>query len=150
MRQHFGTASARIMRGYFNRWNRQARKIAVQIYNEEEFGRINLQAWRSRWECWNLKNLIRKDGQDEHPINQISDDKSKQQMKKAIIRLIVNCDPDLRIMPIYFDRLRQHARIRKLWKYIIKIMNRQSNRAQDLQRLAKSFQRWRRHAIKIT
>ncbi len=52
-------------------------------------------------------------------------------MKKAIIRLVVQQDPDLRLMPIYFDRLKLHAKIRKLWRYLLRVMDRRCIHAAD-------------------
>jgi hypothetical protein len=41
-------------------------------------------------------------------------------MKKVLIRLELHSDPDLRILPIYFNQLKSHAKVRKLWKYALK------------------------------
>jgi hypothetical protein len=40
------------------------------------------------------------------------EEKSAHLMKKAIIRLMIYKDNDLRLLPIYFNRLRQHKNIR--------------------------------------
>ena len=52
-------------------------------------------------------------------------------MKKALIRLMVQQDHDLKLMPIYFDRLKLHAKIRKLWRYMLKVIARRSSKTTD-------------------
>ena len=41
---------------------------------------------------------------------------------------MVNSDPDLRIMPVAFLRLKMYTQVRKYWRYIIKVTNRQADR----------------------
>ena len=41
-------------------------------------------------------------------------------MKKVLIRLELQGDADLRILPIYFNQLKNYAKARKLWKYVLK------------------------------
>ncbi len=40
-------------------------------------------------------------------------------MQKTIVRLIVFGDEDLRLMPIYFERLKQWCQLRRLYKWHI-------------------------------
>ena len=65
-------------------------------------------------------------------------------IKKAVIRLIIFSDSDLKLLPIYFDRLKMYIATRKYWKHILRIVNRHINRLNKEYDVAKSFYRWRR------
>lgn len=45
--------------------------------------------------------------------------KQRSLMQKTIVRLIVFGDEDLRLMPIYFERLKQWCQLRRLYKWHI-------------------------------
>lgn len=70
-------------------------------------------------------------------------------IKKSVIRLMMVGDPDLRLMPIYFERLRMFSKVRKYWKFHLRHMNRIVNRKENKHYLAKGFNRWRRFSVKV-
>ena len=97
------------------------------MYNEDLYGPINLDAWRWRWQLMNLKYLVVEDGRQQSDIKEIlerDDGHNKFLMKKTVIRLMLHQDSDLRLLPIYFDRLKMFVKIRKLFRYILKKVNR--------------------------
>ncbi len=46
------------LRSYFDAWKRNAKRNAIVVYNEEEFGPRNLEAWKYRWVYIILKQLV--------------------------------------------------------------------------------------------
>jgi len=80
------------------------------------------------------------------------DDHNKDKMRKIIIRLMLNVDTDLKIMPIYFQRLRMHAKVRKLWKYHLNSCNVRCDKNESGNSMAlklKGFKRWFAYAQEI-
>ena len=37
------------LRSYFNAWKKNAKRIEIVVYNEEDYGPRNLEAWKYRW-----------------------------------------------------------------------------------------------------
>ena len=64
-------------------------------------------------------------------------------MTKSIIRLLAQHDRDLRLLPIYFDRLKLFVKIRKLWKYNLENLNRKANEIESVRVISKSFYKWK-------
>lgn len=60
-------------------------------------------------------------------------------MKKVLIRLELQGDPDLKILPIYFQQLKNYTKMRKLWKYVIKTIEIQVGRLKAKSLLGKRF-----------
>lgn len=111
------------MRHALLHWVSQHKKQAVADYNERFFGPVNIQSWRARWEYKVLTDCVVNDTLDEYSAQLVLErGRAKQRllMKKVLIRLELQTDPDLRILPIYFNQLKSYAKMRKLWKYVLK------------------------------
>jgi hypothetical protein len=64
-------------------------------------------------------------------------------MQKTIVRLIVFGDEDLRLMPIYFERLKQWCQLRRLYKWHIMKSEQTLTQSYDQRILSVRFHRWR-------
>jgi len=70
-------------------------------------------------------------------------------MRKSIIRLMMFGDEDMKVIPIYFDRLKMFWKVRKLWRFVLSRISYHQDRLNNKHSLSKHFGRWRRRTERI-
>lgn len=93
---------------------------AKVLESVETGGKAAVAMFKRKQEATLVAAMIQGDKRDRSITiqNIIEEGKKKQHylMKKTIIRLFLNCDPDLRLMPMVFNRLKLYWRERKSYK----------------------------------
>ena len=131
----------------FHKWRMNARLTTTADYFNSGEGPVNLECWRLRMDIQNLIRMAQADAATDDDILKCLDDsrtRYKQLAEKSICRLLVNGEPDLKVMPYAFDCLKKNMIERKWWRMTFLFVNRAAQKLNATNQLQNSFDKWRK------
>ena len=131
------------LRSYFAKWKQMADQDRAWQENEEEDGLTNLEAWQLRQENLNLIKMLREDGISRLEIARMhkdADDKYKRLVEKVLCRILCQ-NGDLKLLPTCLEQWKKYARIRKVWKRVLRDASNRLDRNQEIGSMIWAFRR---------
>lgn len=113
-------------------------------YNNSEDGPVNIECWHERMACRNLVQMMQEDGHPDSDVQtflQTQNDKFYELGEKTVCRMTVCQDENIRFLPIALDRLRNYARLRRIWREKLNYVN--GLLEFDRHNIYLRFQRWK-------